>query len=63
VGAVRLVVRALREASQDNAARAGERIVARNLDIEPTLTVRPGWPVRAIVTEDLVLSPWGASTR
>lgn len=57
------LVRALREASQDNAARAGERIVARNLDVEPTLTVRPGWPVRAIVTQDLVLSPWGASSR
>jgi type IV secretion system protein VirB10 len=63
VGAVRLVVRALREASQDNAARTGERIVARNLDIEPTLTVRPGWPVRAIVTKDLVLTPWGARSR
>jgi type IV secretion system protein VirB10 len=55
------LVRALREAGQDNAARAGERIVARNLDIKPTLTVRPGWPVRAIVTKDLVLSPWGGS--
>jgi type IV secretion system protein VirB10 len=57
------LVRALREASQDNAARAGERIVARNLDIEPTLTVRPGWPVRAVVTADLVLSPWESSRR
>jgi type IV secretion system protein VirB10 len=57
------LVRALREASQDNAARTGERIVARNLDIEPTLTVRPGWPVRAIVTKDLVLTPWGARSR
>lgn len=55
------LVRALREAGQDNAARAGERIVVRNLDIEPTLTIRPGWPVRAIVTSDLVLSPWGTS--
>ena len=57
------LVRALREAGQDNAARAGERIVTRNLDIEPTLTVRPGWPVRAIVATDLVLAPWGGSSR
>ena len=52
------LVRALRESAQGNAARAGERIVARDLEVAPTLTVRPGWPVRAIVNEDLVLEPW-----
>jgi type IV secretion system protein VirB10 len=52
------LARALRESAQDNAARAGDRIVARDLDVAPTLTVRPGWPVRAIVNEDLVLAPW-----
>ena len=52
------LVRALRESAQGNAARAGERIVARDLEVAPTLTVRPGWPVRAIVHEDLVLEPW-----
>lgn len=52
------LVRALRESAQDNAARAGDRIVARDLEVAPTLTVRPGWPVRAIVNEDLVLAPW-----
>ena len=51
-------MRALRESAQGNAARAGERIVARDLEVAPTLTVRPGWPVRAIVNEDLVLEPW-----
>jgi type IV secretion system protein VirB10 len=52
------LTRALRESAQDNAARAGDRIVARDLEVAPTLTVRPGWPVRAIVNEDLVLAPW-----
>jgi type IV secretion system protein VirB10 len=52
------LTRALRESAQDNAARAGDRIVARDLEVAPTLTVRPGWPVRAIVIEDLVLAPW-----
>lgn len=52
------LVRALRESAQDNAARAGDRIVARDLEVAPTLTVRPGWPVRAIVNQDLVLAPW-----
>lgn len=52
------LVRAIRESTQQNAARAGDRITQRNLDVQPTLTVRPGWPVRAIVHKDLVLRPW-----
>lgn len=52
------LVRALRESAQQNGARAGEQIVSRNLDVQPTLTVRPGWPVRAILHKDLVLKPW-----
>jgi type IV secretion system protein VirB10 len=57
------LTRALRESAQDNAARAGDRIVARDLEVAPTLTVRPGWPVRAIVNADLVLRPWGDQAR
>jgi type IV secretion system protein VirB10 len=52
------LLRAVREATQQNAARAGDRITARNLDVQPTLTVRPGWPLRAVIHKDLVLPPW-----
>jgi type IV secretion system protein VirB10 len=52
------LVRAVRESTQQNASRAGDRITARNLDVQPTLTVRPGWPVRGVVHKDLVLRPW-----
>lgn len=52
------LVRALRESAQHNAARAGERVTERNLDIQPTVRVRPGWPVRAVIHRDLVLRPW-----
>jgi type IV secretion system protein VirB10 len=52
------LVRAIRESAQQNAANAGNRITGRNLDVQPTLTVRPGWPVRAILNKDLVLQPW-----
>lgn len=52
------LVRAVRESSQQNAAHAGDQFTSRNLDVQPTLTVRPGWPVRAIVQKDLVLRPW-----
>ena len=52
------LVRAIRESAQQNGARAGEQIVARNLDVQPTLRVRPGWPLRIVVHQDLILSPW-----
>lgn len=52
------LVRAIRESTQQNAARAGDQITLRNLDVQPTLTVRPGWPLRAIIHKDLVLRPW-----
>ena len=52
------LVRAVRESTQQNAARAGDQLVSRNLDVQPTLTVRPGWPLRAIIHKDLVLRPW-----
>jgi type IV secretion system protein VirB10 len=54
------LVRALRESTQQNAARAGDQITQRNLDVQPTIRVRPGWPLRAIIHKDLVLRPWGA---
>jgi type IV secretion system protein VirB10 len=37
--------------------RAADR--QRQLNIAPTLTIRPGFPVRVIVTRDLVLEPYG----
>lgn len=52
------LVSALRESAQGNADRAGQRIVERNLDIQPTIRVRPGFPVRVLVHRDLVLRPW-----
>lgn len=50
--------RALRESTQQNAARAGDQITRRNLEVQPTITVRPGWPLRAVIHRDLVLQPW-----
>jgi type IV secretion system protein VirB10 len=52
------LVRALRESTQQNTNRAGQRITERNLNIQPTITVRPGWPLRVIVHKDLVLRPY-----
>jgi type IV secretion system protein VirB10 len=52
------LARALRDSIQGNADRAGQKIVERNLDVAPTVTVRPGYPVRVLVHRDLVLEPW-----
>jgi type IV secretory pathway VirB10-like protein len=40
---------------------AGQQIVRRQLNVKPTVTIRPGFPVRVIVTRDLMLEPYGGS--
>lgn len=49
------LVRALRSGLQDSTNEAGRRIVERELSVPPTLTVRPGFSLRVIVTRDLIL--------
>jgi type IV secretion system protein VirB10 len=48
------LVRALRQSTQQSVNQAGQRITEKNLNIQPTITVRPGWPLRIIVHKDLV---------
>lgn len=55
------LVRAIRDGARDTINQAGQQIVQRQLQIAPTLTIRPGFPVRVIVTRDLVLEPYGAT--
>lgn len=43
------VARAIREAAQDTIGRTGEEIVRRRIAVPPTLTIRPGFPVRIIM--------------
>jgi type IV secretion system protein VirB10 len=52
------VITALRRGSSDSLNQTGQKIVQRNLNIQPTLTIRPGFPVRVIVNRDLVLEPY-----
>src|SRR5467141_2281647 len=52
------VITALRRGSSDSLNQTGQKAVQRNLNIQPTLTVRPGFPVRVIVNRDLVLEPY-----
>ncbi|WP_232831295.1 TrbI/VirB10 family protein [Pseudogemmobacter bohemicus] len=52
------LVRAIRDGAQDTINDAGQQIIRRQLQVAPTLTIRPGFPVRVIVTRDLVLEPY-----
>jgi type IV secretion system protein VirB10 len=52
------LVRAIRESAQQGTSRAGDQIVTRNLNVQPTIKVRPGWPLRVVVHKDIVLAPW-----
>jgi type IV secretion system protein VirB10 len=53
------LVRALRDGAADSVNRAGQRIVERQLAVQPTLTIRAGMPVRVILSRDLILEPYG----
>ena len=52
------LVRAIRESAQQSGSRAGDQLVTRNLNIQPTIRVRPGWPLRVVVHKDIILRPW-----
>lgn len=54
------IAQAIRESAQGTASNVGQQIVSRQLNIQPTLTIRPGFPVRVIVNRDLVMQPYGA---
>lgn len=52
------ILQALRRGAGDSLTQTGQQVVRRNLNIQPTLTIRPGFPVRVIVNRDLVLEPY-----
>lgn len=56
------LVQAIRQSAQTNTARAGDQITQRNLDVQPTVTIRPGAPVRVLVTRDLILASYSRRT-
>jgi type IV secretory pathway VirB10-like protein len=52
------LVQAIRQSGQQNVAHAGDQLTSKSLNVQPTITVRPGTPVRLIVQKDLILAPW-----
>ncbi len=52
------IIQALRLSAANSLNQTGQQVVRRNLNIQPTLTIKPGFPVRVIVNRDLVLEPY-----
>ncbi|WP_333780613.1 TrbI/VirB10 family protein [Hoeflea poritis] len=57
------LVTTIRETAQDNANQVGQSLTQRNLNIQPTITIRPGWPLSIIVNKDIVLRPYSSPWR
>ena len=51
---------AIQQGMSQSINQTGQQVVSRSLSIQPTITIRPGFPVRVMVTHDLVLEPYGA---
>jgi len=51
---------AIRQGMSQSVNQTGQQVVGRSLNIQPTITIRPGFPVRVMVTHDLVLEAYRA---
>jgi len=52
------LIQAIRQGASQSFSQVGEQVVGRSLNVQPTITIRPGFPVRVLVTHDLVLEPY-----
>jgi type IV secretion system protein VirB10 len=51
------VIVATRDSAQDSVNQTGQQLTRKNLDVQPTLKVRPGFELRVLVKRDLTLAP------
>jgi type IV secretion system protein TrbI len=51
---------AIQQGMSQSVNQTGQQVVSRSLNVQPTITIRPGFPVRVMVTHDLVLEPYRA---
>ncbi|WP_432768987.1 TrbI/VirB10 family protein [Sphingopyxis sp.] len=57
------LVQAARAGTQDSINETGRQVVERQLRIPPSITIRPGFALRVIVTRDMILEPFNGSGR
>jgi len=55
--------RAIRRGASQSVSDVGQQAVGRSLNLTPTLTIRPGAPLRVLLSRDLVLEPYNEETR
>ncbi|CAN5490324.1 hypothetical protein BH10PSE3_BH10PSE3_04440 [soil metagenome] len=53
------LTRAVRRGASQAVSDVGQQAVGRSLALAPTLTIRPGAPLRVLLSRDLVLEPYG----
>ncbi|WP_448662504.1 TrbI/VirB10 family protein [Sphingomonas sp. CJ20] len=53
------LLRAVRRGGSESIGRAGQDLVRKQMNVQPTLTIRPGFQFRVIVTRDLILTDAG----
>ena len=54
------LAQAIRQGASQSFNQVGQQVVGRSLNVQPTITIRPGFPVRVLVTHDLILKPYHA---
>ncbi len=53
-----LLLQGLGLGASQSVSQIGQQVVGRSLNVQPTITIRPGLPVRVMVTHDLVIEPY-----
>ena len=52
------IIIAGRDSAQDSINQVGQEMTRRNMNVQPTLTARPGLSVRIVANRDLRLRPY-----
>jgi type IV secretion system protein VirB10 len=52
------LAQALRQGASQSFNQIGEQVVGRSLNVQPTITIRPGFPVNVLITRDIILEPY-----
>ncbi|ULH06435.1 TrbI/VirB10 family protein [Alcaligenes faecalis] len=52
------IIIATRDSLQDSVNQVGQEMTRRNMNIQPTLSIRQGMPVRVVVNQDITMRPY-----
>jgi type IV secretory pathway VirB10-like protein len=52
------LLQAIRRGGSQGFNQVGQQVIGRSLNVQPTIRIRPGFPVRVLVIRDVVLEPY-----